>query len=276
WKENPVEFDSVFNESRYTWSWGSPDILPMFSKGASGGHVTISCYPSGLEDFAGSDKTVLDSWVFDQVKAFFASASTNVTLDQALREDKLVFFLHLLGIDTHGHTNKPHSQAYLNNIRLVDEGIRDIVTLIEEFYNHDNQTSYVMTADHGMTDWGSHGAGHAHETLTPFVAWGRGVRGPVLSHSCGSYTDSFCEEWNLQSVKRYDVEQADIAPLMAFLIGIPLPVNSVGILPIDVLNATDADKAQALLANAEQILAQFQVKMNQIKERTISATFRPF
>lgn len=32
-----------------------------------------------------------------------------------------------------------------------------------------------------------------------------------------------------------------------------------GVLPIDVLDATDGEKAQALLTNAEQILAQFQV-----------------
>ena len=44
------------------------------------------------------------------LQKFFESAEKNVTLMNALQEDKLVFFLHLLGIDTNGHSNKPHSE----------------------------------------------------------------------------------------------------------------------------------------------------------------------
>ena len=44
------------------------------------------------------------------LQKFFESAEKNVTLMNALQEGKLVFFLHLLGIDTNGHSNKPHSE----------------------------------------------------------------------------------------------------------------------------------------------------------------------
>jgi phosphatidylinositol glycan class N len=50
WKENPVEFDSVFNQSSTTFSWGSPDIVPMFSKDIS--HVHAEFYLPEFEDFA--------------------------------------------------------------------------------------------------------------------------------------------------------------------------------------------------------------------------------
>ncbi|XP_059977057.1 GPI ethanolamine phosphate transferase 1 isoform X5 [Lagenorhynchus albirostris] len=260
WKENPVEFDSLINETRHTWCWGSPDILAMFAKGASGNHVFAYNYEAYSEDFGAQDATKLDTWVFDNVKEFFHAARNNQSLFSKLNEDKIVFFLHLLGIDTNGHAHRPSSREYLNNIKIVDEGLKEIVSTLKDFYGNDGKTAFIFTADHGMTDWGSHGAGHPLETCTPFVTWGAGIKYPqkVLAQK---FDDTYLQEWKLENWKRQDVNQADVAPLMAALIGVPFPLNSVGTLPVDILNSTDLFKAESMFTNAVQILEQFKVSL---------------
>lgn len=275
WKENPVEFDSLFNESKYTWSWGSPDILPMFAKGASGDHVYTYSYDAQKEDFGAHDATKLDTWVFDKVKDFFDAARNNQSLFSKVNEEKVVFFLHLLGIDTNGHAHRPSSREYKDNIKKVDDGVKEIVSIFKHFYGDDGKTAFIFTSDHGMTDWGSHGAGHPSETLTPLVTWGAGIKVPQKV-STQQFDDEFLKEWRLENWKRRDVDQADIAPLMASLIGVPFPLNSVGTLPVEYLNNTGLFRAESMLTNAVQILEQFKVKMTQKKEVTLPFLFTPF
>uniref|UniRef100_A0A8C6FGB9 GPI ethanolamine phosphate transferase 1 n=1 Tax=Moschus moschiferus TaxID=68415 RepID=A0A8C6FGB9_MOSMO len=191
WKENPVEFDSLLNETRYTWSWGSPDILTMFAK----------------------------------------------------------------GIDTNGHAHRPSSREYSDNIKLVDKEVKEIESTVKNFYGNDGKTAFIFTADHGMTDWGSHGAGHPLETCTPFIAWGAGIRLPQKV-SAQKFDDSYLQEWKLENWKRQDINQ--------------------GIIPVDILNTSDHFKAESMFTNAVQILEQFKVKMTQKKEATLSFLFTPF
>uniref|UniRef100_A0A8C6ZJT4 GPI ethanolamine phosphate transferase 1 n=1 Tax=Nothoprocta perdicaria TaxID=30464 RepID=A0A8C6ZJT4_NOTPE len=195
WKENPVQFDSVFNESKYTWSWGSPDILPMFSH--------------------------LDSNIVFLLLFF------------------ILFFY----------------REYKENIKKVDEGVKEIASMLENFYGNDGKTAFILTSDHGMTDWGSHGAGHPSETLTPLIAWGAGVNYPQRVAS-QFFEDSFLQEWKLENFKRLDVNQ--------------------GTLPLDYLNSSAHFKAESMFTNAVQILEQFKVKMTQKKETTLSFLFTPF
>ncbi|PHH77041.1 hypothetical protein CDD80_979 [Ophiocordyceps camponoti-rufipedis] len=276
WKLNPVDFDSVFNRSRHTWSWGSPDILPMFERGAVPGRVDAITYEPEFEDFS-KDATRLDLWVFDHVKAFFAQARTNQTLDRQIRQDKNVFFLHLLGLDTAGHSYRPYSKEYLHNIQVVDQGVKEVTELVQGFFG-DDRTAFIFTADHGMSDWGSHGDGHPDNTRTPLIAWGSGIASPELypNTTIAPGHDDYSLDWNLNHVRRHDVSQADVAPLMSYLIGAEFPANSVGKLPLAYLSASGRDKAEATLANAEGILEMYRVKedrkrMNELRFQS----FRP-
>lgn len=149
-----MQFDSLFNESRHTWSFGSPDILPMFHFGASHpSKIEMSMYDTDEEDFS-KDGRVLDTWVFEHFHQWLDSTAHNATLKELLRQDKCVIFLHLLGIDTNGHAHRPYSKEYLENIRYVDREIERVVQRLDAYFA-DNKTAYVFTADHGMNNKGN-------------------------------------------------------------------------------------------------------------------------
>lgn len=169
----------------------------------------------------------------------------------------------------------------MNNIQVVDEIVRQTEELFTEFYR-DRKTSYVFTADHGMSKIGNHGDGGKYtvaallsillnscsvipdpdNTRTPLITWGAGLRGP-LPDSASSTHDSYSASWGLSHLIRRDVEQADVAPLMAMLIGAEWPVNSVGVLPdIDPshpgflqLAQGEEELAKAALVNAKVIIS---------------------
>ncbi|XP_051170551.1 GPI ethanolamine phosphate transferase 1 isoform X2 [Leptopilina boulardi] len=230
WKENPVDFDSVFNQSYLTWGWGSPDIISLFSKGNSENFIGKS-YSASWQDFDPSSSTIrLDSWVFEQFLQWLDHDALTVK-----EKDKIIIFLHLLGCDTAGHSSKPHSSAYIDNIKYVDKRIQEIVHKTEHYFGS-GSTAYLFTSDHGMTDWGSHGSGSKDETETPFIVWGAGVA---------------------NNSTRQEIEQADLTPLISSLLGISVPVNNEGILKLQLLSSKNKEYGvRALLGNIKQLALQ--------------------
>lgn len=261
WKDNVVEFDSVFNKSDTTISWGSPDIVSMFKKGAIAGNVHAYTYESDLQDFSGKNgsSVFLSEWVINKVKLFFDESKNDEMIQKRLMKKKLVLFLHLLGTDVSGHIDKPHSKEYLENLIYIEKGIKEIEQLLESFYN-DNRTAYVFTSDHGMTDWGSHGDGSVSETDVPIVTWGAGL----------SYAKKYSNSLPV------NINQADVAPLMATLIGVPIPVHSVGILPLNLFNTDAKDRAKYLLANALQLNAAFSTARVKIEQQLFKLFYSPY
>ena len=125
--------------------------------------------------------------------------------------------LHLT--DEAGHTWGGASDEYRQAADLADAAIREMAPLLDL-----SRVTLVVTADHGHVAVGGHGGPEEPVMSVPFVMAGRGVRAGAAG----------------------EATQADTAPTLAALLGVPIPSSNQGRPLLDALELT-ADQRVALL-----------------------------
>lgn len=191
----------------------------------------------------------------DGTTSFFVSDFTevdhNVTRNvgpELANADWDLMVLHYLGLDHIGHKAGPRSPNMLPKQREMDGIVKTIFEAIES-EPHLDSTLLVICGDHGMNDAGNHGASSPGETSPALV---------FMSPKLKSISSGLPAPARPKDEFDYytTVEQSDLAPTIAALLGFPVPKNNLGALIPDFLSfwPQSKDKIQVLVRNARQLL----------------------
>ncbi|KLU81247.1 GPI ethanolamine phosphate transferase 3 [Magnaporthiopsis poae ATCC 64411] len=124
-----------------------------------------------------------------------------------------VLFGHLLGVDHAGHRYGPAHPAMTAKLRQMDDFVSNLTATI------DDDTLLVVMGDHGMDGKGDHGGESDDEVEA--ALWMYSSR-PVFGRTDPSHLAP------PQTAKIRPVNQIDLVPTLALLLGIPIPYNSLG------------------------------------------------
>ncbi|XP_050371365.1 GPI ethanolamine phosphate transferase 2 isoform X2 [Argentina anserina] len=189
----------------------------------------------------------------DGVTSFFVKDTVQVDqnvsrhLDHELSRDDWDFLiLHYLGLDHVGHTGGRNSALMAPKLTEMDEVVKMIhMTNIVNQKNNQGQTLLVVVSDHGMTESGNHGGSSYEETdsLALFI----GLQNDVSDFLSSNHNN---------------VNQVDIAPTLAHLLGVPIPKNNVGVLIPEIFGYLSGDQhLKALELNSWQLLRLLQAQI---------------
>ena len=132
--------------------------------------------------------------------------------------------------------------------REMDGIVQTLYEAIES-KDHLKSTLLVVCGDHGMNDAGNHGASSPGETSPALVFLSPKFRGIAKQVQAPAKPKDEFDYYTM-------VEQSDIAPTIAALLGFPISKNNLGAVIPDFLPfwPSASDKVQILIRNARQIL----------------------
>jgi hypothetical protein len=206
WYEGEVRVDTIFKAARDA---GMPAVVVGGGgwKKLYGSHLTEFVKVPGPED----ENAPPEAWA--QMDSDSYRLSTQA-LDNYPEGLILVYFG---GTDELAHLYGGVSSQYLDEVQRVD----GYIGLLAERLDPEKDV-LIVTADHGHVDAGGHGGWEQSVLHVPLVMVGKAIR-----H--GVYTERL---------------QADIAPTIAALLGIPIPVHAQGRPLVEMLEASAEAKGR--------------------------------
>ncbi|KKZ64982.1 hypothetical protein EMCG_09108 [[Emmonsia] crescens] len=182
--------------------------------------------------------------------ADFVEVDNNVTRhvpEELMMDDWSAMIMHYLGLDHIGHKSGPNSAHMIPKQKEMDLVVKEIYNAIES-QEHLSSTLLVLCGDHGMNDAGNHGGASPGETSPALVFISPKIR--QIQNQGASLEPPSADFKYYQSV-----EQSDIAPTLAGLLGFPIPLNSLGVFIPQFLPMwkNDFERLNILLENARQI-----------------------
>ncbi|KAL2204988.1 hypothetical protein CC79DRAFT_1310049 [Sarocladium strictum] len=120
---------------------------------------------------------------------------------------------HCLGVDHAGHRYGPNHPAMTSKLQQMDDFVKRLVDSI------DDDTLLIVMGDHGMDGKGDHGGESDDEVEA--ALWMYSKR-PAFGRSHPDFVQPPA------TAKIRPVNQIDLVPTLALLLGIPIPYNSLG------------------------------------------------
>lgn len=144
-----------------------------------------------------------------------------------LRKKPRFLVAHFVTPDHQGHAHGIQSEKYAAHIRDYDQKLHDLLNELGP------EWTVVVTSDHGAVDSGTHGSDTPIQRRTPTFAYGPGV-----------------VPFRFQD----PVDQLDLAPTLAVLMGVAPPVHSRGALLAEWLDVSPRERRELACESARRVV----------------------
>jgi len=215
WYEGEVEVDSIFREAQRKG-------LRTAIVGDDGWLQLFGPWVERSVTFEGVSEEECRDW--EAIYALDDRILRGVL--QVLAEGPDLLLIHFEGPDNLGHGFGGASPEYRAGVQRVDGHLGELVAAIDL-----ETTALIVTADHGQIDIGGHGGWESVVTRVPLVMVGRGIA---------------------KGGEGVEVNQTDIAPTVAVLLGTAIPAHNQGRALFEYLDIDPALEAQRKDDLAEQ------------------------